>query len=169
MGSLLAGASLLATAGLALVVGQALADSPPASVDQAAYEARVLDLTNAERDKAGVAPLTLNPQLQDSANAYSQVLASSGCFAHTCGPVPDFADRDAAAGYVAWTTIGENLAAGYSTPEAVMDGWMNSPDHRSNILSTEFTDIGIAVTTGNTPFGVYWAQEFGTRDDSEGD
>ena len=112
---------------------------------------------------AGLAPLASNAELQDSAQGYAQVLASGGCFEHTCGAVPDFADRDNLSGYSGWTAIGENIAAGYPTPEAVVAGWMASPGHRANILSADFTEIGIGVTTGGGKFGTYWTQEFGAR------
>jgi uncharacterized protein YkwD len=134
-----------------------------APADESSYVARVLDLTNAERANAGLAPLALSPELQDAAQSYSQVLASSGCFAHTCGPVPDFVDRDAAAGYDGWTSIGENIAAGYPTPEDVVAGWMASPGHRANILSPNFTEIGIGLSAGAAPYGSFWTQEFGSR------
>jgi uncharacterized protein YkwD len=124
---------------------------------------RVLELTNAERQSAGLAPLELSPALEDSAQSYSQVLASSGCFDHTCGPVPSFADRDSMAGYADWTNIGENIAAGFPTPEAVVESWMNSPGHRANILSAQFTEIGVGMTSGGGQYGTYWTQEFGTR------
>jgi uncharacterized protein YkwD len=156
---------MLAAAGLGSVVNQALADSTPTPIDQAALEARILDLTNAQRNSVGLPPLTLSPQLQGSADGYSQILASGNCFEHTCGPVPSLIDRDTAAGYVGWTSIGENLAGGYMTPESVMDAWMGSPDHRSNILSSAYTDVGISVTSGSSRFVVCWAVEFGTRDD----
>jgi len=68
---------------------------------------RVLELTNAERQNAGLASLSLSPELEGAAQSYSDVLASSGCFDHTCGPVPNFADRDDQAGYTDWTDIGE--------------------------------------------------------------
>src|SRR5438105_9438899 len=125
--------------------------------------ARVLDLTNAERQKAGLPPLTLSSELGDAAQTYSQVLASGSCFEHTCGPVPSFVDRDAQAGYTGWTTIGENIAAGYPTAEAVVAGWMASPMHRTNILSPDFREIGIGMTSGDGQFGPYWAQDFGSR------
>ena len=124
---------------------------------------RVLELTNAERQNAGLAPLELSPALENAAQSYSVVLASSGCFDHTCGPVPSFADRDGQAGYTDWTDIGENIAAGFATPEAVVESWMASPGHRANILSSQFTEIGVGVTSGGGMYGTYWAQEFGTR------
>ena len=136
-----------------------------APADESSYVGRVLDLTNAEREKAGLAPLSLNQQLTDSAQGYSELLAWSGCFAHTCGPVPDFVERDAAVGYTAWSAIGENLAAGYPSPEAVVGGWMASPGHRANILSPQFTEIGIGLADGAPPYNTYWTQEFGAPGD----
>ena len=144
---------------LSLHVGIAAA----APQDDAGITARVLDLTNAERQKAGLPPLALNSQLGNAAHTYSQILAGTGCFEHTCGPVPDFGERDAQAGYTGWSTIGENIAAGYPTPEAVVSGWMASPGHRANILSSNYTEIGIGMVSGAGSFGTYWTQEFGSR------
>jgi uncharacterized protein YkwD len=149
-----------------LVLASTFASSGVAAAepaDNTSFALRVLELTNAERESAGLAPLTLNSKLADSAQGYSEVLASSGCFEHTCGPVPNFADRDGQAGYTDWTDIGENIAGGYATPEAVVAGWMASPGHRENILSPQFTEIGIGVASGGGPYGTYWTQEFGTR------
>jgi uncharacterized protein YkwD len=125
--------------------------------------ARVLDLTNAQRRQAGLGPLSLSSQLSDAAQKYSQVLASSGCFEHTCGPVPNFVDRIGQSGYSGWTSLGENIAAGYPTPEAVVGGWMASPGHRENILSPSYSEVGIGIVSGSGQLGTYWTQEFGTR------
>jgi uncharacterized protein YkwD len=133
------------------------------SLDQTAFAARVLELTNSERAHVGLTPLVLSDELGAAAQGYSQVLASSGCFDHTCGPVPDFVDRDGLAGYGNWTAIGENIAEGYQTPEDVVAGWMASPGHRANMLSPNFTEIGVGVTSGGGKFGMYWAEEFGAR------
>jgi uncharacterized protein YkwD len=134
--------------------------------DQSDFSGRVLDLTNAERQKVGLGPLSVSAELQDAAQSYSQVLASSGCFQHTCGAVPDFVQRDSQAGYSGWTALGENIAAGYPTPEAVVAGWMASPGHRANILSPNFTEMGVGVSSALTSLGTYWTQEFGARGDS---
>jgi uncharacterized protein YkwD len=125
--------------------------------------ARVLDLTNSQRHQAGLGPLTLSAQLSAAAQKYSQVLASSGCFEHTCGPVPNFIDRIGQTGYSGWTSLGENIAAGYPTPEAVVGGWMASPGHRENILSPNYREIGIGIVNDSGQMGTYWTQEFGTR------
>jgi uncharacterized protein YkwD len=132
-------------------------------LDNDALVAQVLELTNAERTKAGLVPLTLNPHLQQAAQAYSQVLATSDCFSHSCGPAPDLADRDQRADYFGWTMLGENIASGYPTPEAVVAGWMVSPGHRANILSPEYTEFGVGVVHGEGQPGIYWTEEFGSR------
>lgn len=127
-----------------------------------AQTARVLELTNAERARAGLPPLALNNQLSQAAQAYSDVLASDGCFAHTCGPVPEMTQRDAQAGYTGWTSVGENIAAGYPSPEAVVSGWMASPGHRANILNPDYRELGVGLASGGK-YGAYWTQEFGAR------
>lgn len=151
---------LLSFALRAVPVSAAPLDAP---LDASAYSVRVLDLTNVERQKAGLAPLVMNAQLSTAAESYSKVLASSGCFDHTCGSVPNFADRATQAGYTGWNSLGENIAAGYATPEDVVSGWMQSPGHRANMLSSKFTEIGVGVVSGSGSYGTYWTQEFGSR------
>ena len=124
--------------------------------------ARVIELTNVERQKAGLAPLAAQANLTQAANGYAGVLASGTCFAHTCGPVPEFTDRAAQAGYTNWSALAENIAAGQRTPEAVVKAWMESPGHRANILNARYTEIGVGLATGGR-MGMYWAQSFGAR------
>jgi uncharacterized protein YkwD len=148
-----------------LIVGVFTLQTAPALAarqDDRDIVGRVLDLTNAERQQAGLGPLALSPQLNDAAQGYSRVLASGACFEHTCGPVPKFEDRAGQAGYKGWNALGENIAAGYPTPEAVVAGWMASAGHRANILSPKFTEMGIGMVSGG-PYGMYWTQEFGSR------
>src|SRR5579871_4126821 len=154
-------ALLLLSAHVALAAPE---QAPPSAASPVV--SRVLDLTNAERTKVGAPPLTLSLELTVSAQSYSEVLASGDCFEHTCGPMPDFADRDTAAGYLGWTAIGENLAGGFSTPESVVAGWMASPGHRANILSVSFSEMGVGVASGSSRFGMCWTEEFGSRDDA---
>jgi len=155
-----------------LVVAGALAASPlpvaAAGQADAGATARVLELTNAERQAAGLTPLTLSPRLSSAAQNYSQVLAAGACFDHTCGAVPNFADRLGQAGYTGWTAIAENIAAGYPTPDAVIAGWMASAGHRANMLSPNYSEIGIGVVSGGT-YGMYWTQEFGARPAADAD
>jgi uncharacterized protein YkwD len=152
--------------GSAIVLGGLLAPNAgaaaAASQDHAGNIERVLELTNGARQAAGLAALVFSPNLSDAAESYSQVLAGGTCFEHTCGGVPNFADRLRQAGYTGWSTIAENIAAGYPTPDAVVAGWMASPGHRANILSAEYHEVGVGVVSGG-PYGTYWTQEFGTR------
>jgi len=69
----------------------------------------------------------------------------------------------AAAGY-AWSALGENIAAGQSTVEIVVDGWMKSDGHCANLMNANFREIGAACVAGNanTTYRTYWTQDFGT-------
>jgi uncharacterized protein YkwD len=151
----------LATAVLCAASPLATAASAEASNDPTI--ARALELTNTERHRNGLAPLALSPELGQAAQEYSAVLATTGCFAHDCGPVPNMADRIGRAGYTGWTAIAENIAAGYPTPEAVLDGWMTSPGHRANILSPRYTEIGIGLAKTDGRYKMFWTQNFGRR------
>lgn len=121
----------------------------------ASPEERVLELVNQERAKVGAAPLKMSASIQVAANMRAKELPK--LFDHQR---PDgsscFTALDEVG--VTYTAAGENIAAGYPTPEAVMDGWMNSDGHRSNILSTDFNSIGIGyyVEDGYP----YWVQLF---------
>jgi uncharacterized protein YkwD len=121
----------------------------------------VVELTNIERARQGVAPLTANVLLNRAAQKYAQVLAPGPCFDHNCGPVPNFAQRITNEGYV-WSAAAENIAAGYQTPEAVVAGWMASSGHRNNIMNPLYRDIGVGVATGSGQYGIYWVQNFAT-------
>lgn len=127
-----------------------------------ANEQRVVDLVNAERAKTGLPSLTVSAELTNSARAYASYMASANFFAHVGPDGSTLATRDQAAGYTGWTFLGENLAAGQSTAESAMSGWMASPTHRANILSASPREIGVGFVTGGS-YGYYWVQEFGTR------
>src|ERR1700694_4726490 len=149
----------LLLAGFFVMQMGSVAAAAAAAANDPAFVARVLALTNVERQKAGLGPLALSSELNDAAQKYSQVLATSGCFDHTCGPVPNFADRAGQSGYMGWTALAENIAAGYPTADAVVTGWMSSPGHRANILSPKYTEMGIGLVSGTGKFGTYWTQE----------
>ncbi|UUU32522.1 CAP domain-containing protein [Streptomyces sp. CA-210063] len=119
--------------------------------------ARVLALVNAERDKAGCAPVTENAKLTKAAQNHSQDMADHQNMSHTGSDGSSMTDRLARVGY-AYRSAGENVAAGYGTPESVMDGWMNSSGHRANILNCGFKEIGIGLAQP----GNYWTQNFGS-------
>ena len=134
-----------------------------ADAERDANIARVLELTNIERQKVGAPPLAVSPELSNAAQSYSEVLATTGCFEHSCGPVPDVAARLVKSGYQGWTGWAENIAWGYPSPEAVVAGWMESAGHRQNLLNPRFREIGIGVAINGSRNGTFWTQDFGAR------
>jgi uncharacterized protein YkwD len=119
--------------------------------------ARIVALVNSERSKAGCSALTLNAQLTKAAQAHSADMASHKNMSHTGSDGSDPGERITRAGYN-WSSYGENVAYGYSTPEQVMAGWMSSPGHKHNILNCGFKEIGVGLAQP----GNYWTQDFGT-------
>ncbi|MFE0583130.1 CAP domain-containing protein [Streptomyces sp. NPDC058892] len=119
--------------------------------------AAVLALVNQERAAAGCPAVTLNAQLTKAAQDHSADMAAHSNMSHTGSDGSNPGTRITRAGYN-WSTYGENVAYGYSTPEKVMEGWMNSQGHRENILNCSFKEIGIGLAQP----GNYWTQDFGT-------
>jgi uncharacterized protein YkwD len=144
----------------------ALAATTP--VDTSTYASRVVQLVNTQRANAGLKGLVVNTSLASAAQNYAGVLSTDACFAHTCPPVPDLGTRLNNAGYTfngyhSWT-YGENIAAGYQTPESVVAGWMASAGHRANILNSSYRDTGVGIVyKSGTRYGFYWVQDFGAR------
>lgn len=138
--------------------GGSPAPAAGATATEAQLAADVLVLVNQERAAVGAAPLVWNGPLAAVAQAHSADMAARGFFAHNNPDGLTPFDRMAAAG-ITYTTAGENIAAGYADANAVMNGWMNSPGHKANILNTSYTEIGIGVKQGGS-FGTYWTQNF---------
>jgi Ca2+-binding RTX toxin-like protein len=137
-------------------------------LDRDAFDARVLELVNQERTQRGLRALTLSQELDTAADCYSQDMAVNNYFSHTGRDGSNPGDRIEREGYRG-TTWGENIAAGYDTPEAVVSGWMNSSGHRANILNANFTDMGLGYALNNgSQYGRYWTQVFGAGDPNPG-
>jgi uncharacterized protein YkwD len=120
--------------------------------------AEVVRLVNVARAAAGCGVLRVDSRLTTAARLHSEDMARQGYFSHTSldGRTPW--DRMEAQGYAAGS--GENIAAGHATAAAVMDGWMNSPGHRANILDCASRAIGVGLGYGGA-YGTYWTQDFG--------
>nr|WP_128382341.1 CAP domain-containing protein [Streptomyces cavernae] len=131
--------------------------TPKATATASGAVARIVQLVNAERGKVGCSAVTLNATLTKAAQAHSVDMAAHNNMSHTGSDGSTPGDRITRAGY-AWSTYGENVAYGYSTPEQVMAGWMASPGHRANILNCAFKEIGVGLAQP----GDYWTQDFGT-------
>jgi len=119
--------------------------------DTPAVEAAIVDLTNAYRSRQKLGSLTTNPILTRAARSYAAYLAKHGQFSHTADG-NQAGDRIAAAGY-AWCQIGENLAMhvdsrGFEARALAgksVEGWINSPGHRANLVAPHVTEIGVGV------------------------
>ncbi|MCK6629780.1 MAG: CAP domain-containing protein [Anaerolineae bacterium] len=117
-------------------------------------------LINAERVSRGLAPLAFDMLLAQAAEAHSQDMIDRDFFDHINPDGLDPGDRLDDVGYV-WSNFGETLGAGYTTPEAMLNGWLNSSGHRNILLSSNFTEIGLGYVIGGD-YGYYWTAVFAT-------
>lgn len=120
-----------------------------------AYEREVIRLVNAERTQRGLVPLTENWELSRVARWKSQDMKDARYFSHT-SPTYGTPFQMIRAFGLSYRSAGENIAMGYATPAAVVEGWMNSAGHRANILNASYTQIGV----GYVASGHYWTQMF---------
>ncbi len=136
-------------------------------VINAAFTEEVFYLTNYQRSLVGVPPLKRNANLDRSAQYHATDMGVENYFDH------DSHDRNGDSLVMVCNTFerirkfypemamaGENIARGYSKPANAMTGWMNSTNHRKNIESPNYSEIGIGYYSGN-----YWVQNFGTPTD----
>ena len=119
------------------------------------YEKEVVRLVNIERAKNGLSSLTYDWEISRVARYKSQDMKDNNYFSHT-SPTYGSPFQMMKSFGITYKTAGENIARGYKTPEAVVNGWMNSSGHRANILNSSFTRIGV----GYVPNGHYWTQMF---------
>jgi len=126
--------------------------------DVKALEDEVIKLVNAERAKNGLGALKANWQLSRVARYKSQDMVNKGYFSHTSPTYGSPFNMMESFG-LKFSAAGENIAYGPRTPQEVMNAWMNSPGHRSNILNPSYTEIGVGLA--KTKNGVsYWTQMF---------
>ena len=150
------------------------ADAQPTAATSGAIGQTTLCLLNAERTSRGLPALRENAVLSGTSLAYSKEMVARSFFAHVAPDGTDLVKRLTVAGYLGkgiddWA-VGENLAwaQGYlSTPRGVVAAWMASPGHRENILSGDYTEIGIGVADGIPQAGqpgTTFTTDFGSRD-----
>lgn len=161
--------SLKASMKLTALFGMLLAASVSSPAVAADSDCRVLAntfqellaLTNEARQEQGLGPLTFSASLGQAAQGHAADMARHGYFAHEGRNGSTVGSRIAAKGYD-YRAIAENIAAGYNSPEAVVEGWLSSPGHRQNLLNPDYTEIGFGLEFNpNTPYGFYWVQNFG--------
>ena len=120
------------------------------------YERRVAELVNVERQKNGLGPLTLDASISNVARIKSKDMSDNNYFAHQ-SPTYGSAGNMLTQHGIRWSAWGENIAVGQDTPEEVVTQWMNSPSHRANILSPNFSKIGVGYVNSARP---HWTQMF---------
>ena len=125
------------------------------SIGVSAFEQKVVQLTNEERAKQGLAPLQLDTNLSKVAREKSKDMQTQNYFSHTSPTYGSPFEMMNQFG-ISYKSAGENIAMGQRSPEEVVNAWMNSPGHRANIMNASFTHIGV----GHVEQGNYWTQMF---------
>src|SRR6478672_5698628 len=146
----------------------------PSDSNMDQVNAAILCLVNGERtDNGGLPPLTSNSQLAQAAAGMCQRMVTEHFFSHETPDGKNVVDRVEPTGYIPdsgdWV-VGENLAWGsgaLSTPQAIVNGWMNSPGHKANILAPDYKDVGLAAVMGSPSSsnsgGTVYVNNFGAK------
>jgi uncharacterized protein YkwD len=172
--------ALLASAALAFGLPAAASADPacpgsdvqPDATDLPQAEAATLCLVNIERSRQGLGSLVPNGVLRSAALSHSQDMVSKGFFSHDSSNGDDFEARIISFRYAPTNAVwvaGENLAWGtlsLSTPDSVVTAWMNSPEHRDNILDGDYKEFGAGIvlsTPEGDPTGATYTTDFGAQ------
>ncbi|OXM83499.1 CAP domain-containing protein [Paenibacillus rigui] len=133
------------------------APNPPPAAELSPEEQQMVDLLNQERKQEGLAPLTVDPGLSKTAKLKSQDMVDRNYFSHDSPTYGSPFDMMKQFG-ISYSTAGENIACNQGV-EAAEKALMESPGHRANILSKEFTHIGIGIVDGGS-CGKMFTQQF---------
>ncbi|SHH02840.1 Uncharacterized conserved protein YkwD, contains CAP (CSP/antigen 5/PR1) domain [Cognatiyoonia sediminum] len=117
-------------------------------------------LLNEVRSDAGSAPVTYNAQLDVAAQRHAQDMLDNNYFSHTGLNGSSVGDRATAAGYN-WRTVGENIAAGFSSESSVLQAWVDSPGHQANNINPAFEEFGLGYAANGS--GNRWVLVFGAQ------
>ena len=155
----------------AAATGCASADGPTAQTSAVVLGNAALCLVNQERTSRGLRPLKSNRHLAKAARGHAEDMVARGYFSHESMNGASFVDRIRRAGYVPRhrvPSLGEDLAWGsgeFATPREIVQSWMESPEHRTNILRAKFREAGMGVAFGDVSLGedgVAYALDFGS-------
>lgn len=157
------GVLVLAIAGSASAFAWKVA-TPKARTAQSALELGVLDQLNGLRRQHGLAPLRLSPTLSAAARQHSAEMAARGYFSHSSANGSSFDKRVARyypMGHRRYWSVGENLL--WSSPDVDPAGalqlWVNSPEHRANMLTARWREIGISAIHSHSAPGAFGGRE----------
>ena len=132
------------------------------------FEQEVVVLVNELRQELNLPPLKVSPTLTKAARYHAKNMAENNYFSHTsedgngsevCAPFSRIS------AFYDWTAAAENIAAGYNSPQSVVQGWINSPGHYANLISPYVYEVGVGYwyQSGGSYGGVRWVQDFGRR------
>ena len=130
------------------------ADRLPSALNKTQAAHRVLCLINVERAHHHMSPLRFENAQRKAAVKHTKVMVRERCFAHQCSGEADLVKRISQTAYLpcnCYWGVGENVGYGeetLGTPRAMVEAWMNSPEHRANILNPRYEHIGIGVMWG---------------------
>lgn len=138
---------------IAVALSMLISSIQPAGHGTLAYatemsSASLLEATNAQRQNSGKPPLQLNQDLAEAAQAKAQDMVSRNYWSHN---TPDGQEPWVFVGKAGYQYLkaGENLAYGFLTSSETVNGWMNSPTHRDNLLDGLFSEVGFGFSNGN--------------------
>jgi uncharacterized protein YkwD len=146
--------------------------SAAATCGLANFQAELLQRVNAARAAgascgtrgsfASTGALSWNGLLTNAATGHSKDMSAQNYFSHTSLDGRTFDQRVTAAGY-AWTRVAENIAAGYPSVQAVVDGWLASDGHCANLMNPNLVHVGVACAPGTatSTYGTYWTMDLG--------
>jgi uncharacterized protein YkwD len=122
-------------------------------------QARAAGRTCGSTSYAPAPALRWNGVLFNAAGAHSTDMAANNYFSHTSQDGRDPGQRITGAGY-AWSGYGENIAAGQTSAQAVVDGWLASPGHCANIMNASYADMATAcVASSTSTYRTYWTMD----------
>ncbi|HUF52287.1 MAG TPA: CAP domain-containing protein [Dehalococcoidia bacterium] len=127
------------------------------------YEQTFLTLINQYRAQHGLGPLVTDSRLNAAADWFANDMANDDYFAlnHYDNEDPPRSPGQRAAAFGFNAPVGENLAAGFTSAESVLEAWKKSPSHDGNMLNGSYTVIGIGrAYNPNSTYGVYWVTDF---------
>jgi uncharacterized protein YkwD len=132
--------------------------------ENAAFVDRVVELINAVRLQEGLEPLSPAASLMEAAQRQARAMAEADRLSHTDPDGSTVEGRVQAAGYGGWTALGEVLAAGFASPEAVVAQWLAHPEHRARLLDPTYKEVGVGYYyLSDTTYGYWWAVDLGAR------
>jgi uncharacterized protein YkwD len=133
----------------------------PTSIALTLDEWAIVSQTNQARAEAGLPSLVVSESLQQAGRIHAENMARLNRFAHVLpeSETPTLADRARVVGYD-FAALGENLGFNYATPSLAVEGWLTSDGHRANLLSDEYTELGVAIAR-NAIGQPYYVQVFG--------